>query len=69
MTGLRHKSLAQIDGQFRQWTAADEIAFGAAIAEHIQDCFDVEAAATIAIEAAEDAAEVAAALEAVAWPF
>lgn len=56
------------DGQFRQWAAADEVAFGAAIAGHIQDCFDVEATATLAIEAAEDAAEVAAALEAVVWP-
>jgi hypothetical protein len=47
-------------GDFRQWTVEDVIAYGIAIREHVQACFDQEEALTAQIEAAETAEELAA---------
>lgn len=45
-------------GDFRQWDEAQIEAFGFAIADHIQACFDREASLSALIVAAEDPASV-----------
>lgn len=56
------------NGEFRAWTKAGEVAFGAALSQHIQGCFDAENLATGAIAAAQTAAAALAIPDAVEWP-
>lgn len=46
------------DGEFRQWDEGDIEAFGYAVADHIQACFDREAALTLALTEAADPSSI-----------
>lgn len=58
------------NGQMRSWDKAGDVAFGAAVAAHVQGCFDVEKALTAAVADAQTAAAVQALVETarVSWP-
>lgn len=58
-------------GEFRTWSVEDVTAYGIAIRNHLQACFDVEAAATAAIFSATTPSAVRDALAATAdaWPI
>lgn len=57
-------------GEFRSWTVADVTAYGIAIREHIQDCFDQEAALAAQVAEAETPAAIAAIVDraGTGWP-
>lgn len=56
------------DGEFRRWSLAGLLAFGAAVSAHIQACFDIEEQATTDIMAANTAAAALAIPAGVDWP-
>jgi hypothetical protein len=55
-------------GEFRAWSADDVIAYGMAIRDHVQACFDNEKALADAIDAAADFAALSAVDLASGWP-
>lgn len=58
------------DGEFRSWNRAGEVAFGQALAGHVQGCFNVEATLTDAVAAATTPAAIQGLIETarVSWP-
>ena len=57
------------DGELRSWGTPELVAFGAAVGAHIQACFDREAALTVQVQAALDAAALDAIDITAGWPI